>query len=165
VQDLQDTFLDLISSGSCRGLFAKTLLPPQIEQRAGRDLPPAALVAKGASDLGHEGQGQEGENEEESTGNSKWHSPTGKTAGSSSNLATDGRLRPADSVPDGVLHRWSSGDGKGAAELRHDLLSLAAGMACSNQRSQQRIAWRPASSAGCSTGRRSGGAGAGARVH
>jgi hypothetical protein len=88
----QDTYLDLMKRGFLRGLSEKWLLLPPLDRTELESRGPSAggLWQRRFRRLEHEGLGQEGENEEESTGNSREHSPTGKTAGNRSTPATGG---------------------------------------------------------------------------
>jgi hypothetical protein len=76
-----DTRLNLLDSGKLKGLGVKPPLHllPQIEQRGGRGLPPAALVAMGVGTPGGLGFVQGEELEEEVEGNSVEGLPAAET--------------------------------------------------------------------------------------
>jgi hypothetical protein len=88
-----DTTLNLLDSGKLRGLGVKPpLLLPQIEQRAGRGIPPAALVAMGAGAPGGLGFVRGEELEEEVDGSSRTCSPELEVGGAGRNLQINAGL-------------------------------------------------------------------------
>jgi hypothetical protein len=113
VQDLQDTLLDLIISGSCRGLLAKTPFFFLYPNRSGNRGPPVVLVAPTAGDSGIQELDRVGEKKGGIMWSRRGCSPAAVTRGGSRNPSGGGEDDPRlESVWVAVV-RHSSSDGKG----------------------------------------------------